>query len=476
MSFDTEVCRRLPLADATLHMLQFVADPSFLADLFDQHRGRSYQKQISFAELVHLLADSLVLDGQSAHRTFRQARADGVMSASVRAAYDKIARLPIELSVALLTEGTARLRDLLPVSTAEPVPASLAPFTPLAFDGKKIKCVARRLHAVRSVRGQVIGGKILVAEDIRVGLAVAMEADPDGEASDLTLVPGLLARTRAVVGGPRLWIGDRLFCDLTHLALLAAGGDHFVVRYCSKVKFHPDPEQPATTGVNSRDQTYAQEWGWLGGPQDKRRQYVRRVTVQRPDDEDVVVVTDLIDGESYPATDILDMYLRRWGIERLFQKVTEVFHLQALVSARENGTVFQAALCLLLYNLTVVVRAYVAAGAKRTTEDVSMEKLFVDICRQLTGIVEVLGTPVVVASYADGNWTAERLRTYLDAVLGTTWRDWWTKSPPRQKSTPLPTEYLKGGHSSVYKIVRGLHETIPEPNPTAQGRQRPSKQ
>ena len=26
MSFDTEVCRRLPLADATLHMLDFVAD------------------------------------------------------------------------------------------------------------------------------------------------------------------------------------------------------------------------------------------------------------------------------------------------------------------------------------------------------------------------------------------------------------------------------------------------------------------
>lgn len=460
MSFDTEVCRRLPLADATLHLLDYVADASFLAALFERHRGRSYERQIVFADLVHLLADALVLHGQSAHRTFQKARADGALTASVKAAYDKIARLPLELSVALLTEGTARLREVLPASLAESVPTSLAAFTPLAFDGKKIKYVARRLQAVRSVRGQVIGGKILVAENVRNGLAVAMAAHADGEASDLTLVPELLTRTRAVVDGPRLWIGDRLFCDLIHLPLLAAHGDHFVVRYNAKVGFHRDLEKPVKTGVNHRGQTYAEEWGWLGGATDPRRLYVRRITVQRPDDEDILVVTDLCDAETYPAADLLDMYLRRWGIERLFQKATDVFQLRSLVSARENGTVFQAALCLLLYNLTIVVRAYVAAGAAKTTEEISLEKLFVDMCRQLTSVVEVLTTPVVVAAYADGHWTADRLRSYLESVLGTTWRDWWKKSPPRKTSPPTPTEYLAGGHSSVFKIRHGQHRTV----------------
>jgi hypothetical protein len=476
MSFDTDVCHRLPLADAVLHMLDYVAEPSFLSRLFDAYRGRSYQKQITFPGLVHLLADSLLLNGQSAHRTFQQARTDGTLSASVKAAYDKIARLPIDLSAALLTDGTTRLRALLPASLSEPVPPSLAAFTPLAFDGKKIKEVARRLHALRSVRGQVVGGKILVAEDVRTGLAVALEAHPDGEASDLTLVPGLLTRTRAVVGGPRLWVADALFCDLIHLPMLTAAGDHFVVRYNAKVGFHPDPDKPAKTGVNNRGQAYTDEWGWLGGPDDVRRLYVRRITVSRPDDEDVSVVTDLIDDQTYPAVDILDMYLRRWGIERLFQKVTEVFHLQALVSARENGTVFQAALCLLLYNLTIVVRAYVAEGVKKTTAEVSVEKLFLDLCRQLTSMIEVLGTPVVVDYYADGKWTADRLRKYLADVLGQTWRDWWTKSPPRKKSGPTATEYLAGGHSSVYKITRGLHRTIPEPKKETDGQPRPSKQ
>jgi hypothetical protein len=474
MSFDAEVCRRLPLADATLRLLDYVADAAFLAELYEQHRGRSYERKISFADLVPLLADSLLLNGQSAHRTFQQARTNGELTASIKAVYDKIGHTPTQLSAALLTVGTVRLRAVLPASLQEPVPVSLAAFTPLAFDGKKIKEVARRLHALRKVRGQVIGGKILVAEDVRTGLAVALEAHPDGEASDLTLVPGLLTRTRAVIDGPRLWIGDRLFCDLIHLPLLAADGDHFAVRYNAKVGFHPDGEKPTKTGVNSRAQAYTEEWGWLGGPNDKRRLYVRRITVHRPGDEDILVVTDLIDTETYPASDILDMYLRRWGIERLFQKVTEVFHLQALVSSRENGTVFQGALCLLLYNMTVVVRAYVATGAEKTTTEVSMEKLFVDMCRQLTSTVEVLGTEAVVVHYGDAQWTADRLRRHLESVLGQTWRDWWKKSPPRKTSKPTPTEYLQGGHSSVYKITRGMHRTTPEAK--KEQLPRPSKQ
>jgi len=103
-----------------------------------------------------------------------------------------------------------------------------------------------------------------------------------------------------------------------------------------------------------------------------------------------------------------------------------------------------------------------------------MEKLFVDMCRQMTSMVEVLGTEAMVDNYGDAKWTAERLRRHLESVLGQTWRDWWQKSPPRKPSKPTPTEYLVGGHSSVYKIKRGLHRTKPEAK--KEQLSRPSKQ
>ena len=40
-------------------------------------------------------------------------------------------------------------------------------------------------------------------------------------------------------------------------------------------------------------------------------------------------MTDLLHPDRYPAADLLALYLARWGIERVFQQVTEVFPLEA---------------------------------------------------------------------------------------------------------------------------------------------------
>src|SRR5438132_2887955 len=133
-------------------------------------------------------------------------------------------------------------------------------------------------------------GDMLVAWLPRSGLVLAMAANPDGEANDCRLVPDLLAEVRPLLPGPRLAVADRQFCDLIQMERFAADNDHFAVRYCKKVHFHPDPERPAQTGCDAHGRTVIQEWGWLGAATEKRRRYVRRVTLLRPGEEDVGVV------------------------------------------------------------------------------------------------------------------------------------------------------------------------------------------
>ena len=55
-------------------------------------------------------------------------------------------------------------------------------------------------------------------------LAVAMAADPDGEANDIRLMPDAVPRARARIAGSRLWVADRQFCDLNQPALLTEEG------------------------------------------------------------------------------------------------------------------------------------------------------------------------------------------------------------------------------------------------------------
>ncbi len=462
--FEQEVCQRLPLADATYRLLDFVTHDAFLDEIFARHRGASYEDVITFPLFVHLIAGALLQRDASAHQSFQGARDAGTLPASVVALYGKLKRVPLSLSQGFLAETTQRLRTVFP-DGGTPLPSSLQDFEAFSFDGKKLKFVAKRLKPLRGVRGQVLGGKLLVAQHLRTGLAVAFEADADGEAADNPLVAGAVGQVRTLYPRtPRLWIGDRLFCDLNQTRQLSADGDHFLLRYQAKVGFHPDPDKPPRTGHDHRGLAYTEDWGWLGSAKDPRRRYVRRITIQRPGQKPIILVTSLLDADRYPAADLSAAYLRRWGIEKLFQRVTEVFDLRHLIGSTPQATVFQAAFCFLLYNLIQAVRDYLAEAQQRQPETISTQHLFLDVTRQLTAWNELVTVEQTLAWLQGVPRTAAQVQAHLRQRLAGLWKPCWQKAATKKRtSAPTPTEYLKGGHSSVYRILRGQHKLSPEP-------------
>ena len=127
----------------------------------------------------------------------------------------------------------------------------------------------------------------------------------------------------------------------------------------------PTRARPAREGHDGEGRRYVEEWGHLGSPRNKKRMYVRRITLYRPGEKEVSLVTNLCDAEAVPAVDLLEVYLNRWGIERMFQQVTEVFGLEHLIGTKPEGVIFQFAMCLLLYNLIQVVRGVIAVDVPR---------------------------------------------------------------------------------------------------------------
>jgi len=362
--------------------------------------------------------------------------------------------VPLSLSRGLLAESTARLAEIYPASAASSaVPRSLQGMEVLYHDGKKIKHVAKRLKALRKVRGQVLGGKLVVAQSLKTGMAVAVAADEDGEVSDTPLLPELLEQVRHWVPGPRLHVADRLFCDLDQPGLFTRDpNDHFLVRWNRRVQFHRDRSRAVVTGFDEQRRMYKQDWGWIGQEGDPRRRYVRRIWLTRPGQEDVILLTDLVDERKYPPGDLLAVYLERWGIERMFQQVTEVFHLKSLIGSTPQATVFQAAFCFLLHNMIQVMRAYVAQGQKLEVKEISSENLFYDTQRQLIAWNELLRPRDTVRLLAT-TWTAAQVARRLRELLHGQWTERWRKAP-RKKPTPHPDrKYLEGGHTSVYRLL-----------------------
>lgn len=454
--FSLEVLHRLPLAESFYSVWGYLATDTVLAELFDRHRGRCYHDTLSFAELVGVLVDAITRFHGSGNRAITSALARQQLSTQGRTVYDKLARLPLALAEAFLSGLTARLGLLFPTGiTRSDLPACLDGLSVVVLDGKTIKKAAKRLLATRGRPGKLHGGKILAAYLPKQGLVVALAADPDGEANDIRLVPRVLPLAREAVTGPRLWVADSQFCDLDQTARFTGDGDHFLLRFTLRNSFTPDPQRPSQAGVTASGQAFTQEWGWMGAAANERRRYVRLIRLERPEEPAVILVTDLLDEQAYPAVDLLAVYLMRWQIENVFQQITEVFELRHLIGSAPQATVFQASLCLVIYNILQLVRGYVAAGRPEPVkvEEISTEKIFQDLHEQLVSLHTVLSSAELLP-WLSVPQTVDEMKQRLAAGLGGTWSVRWKKAVTKKRRPAKAKAKQSGAHTSVHKILQ----------------------
>ena len=181
---------------------------------------------------------------------------------------------------------------------------------------------------------------------------------------------------------------------------------------------------------------------------------MRRIPLRRDGKEDLILMTDLDDPTTYPADDLLEIYLQRWGIESMFQQVGEVFQLGRLIGTTPRATIFQSALCFLLFNRIQVIRAYVAVGRDAPANSVSTENRFCDVRRQLIAWTEML-QPQQTVELTSAPSTAAQVRRRLQKLLQRQWSERWIKSPSNthKKRRQHRTAYPRGGHSSSYRIL-----------------------
>lgn len=459
-AFQRELLRRSPLASCVLEVSDYLFDRSLLDSIWERYRGRCYDDVLKFEEFLELMRDALVRHGGSGHQLFVELERQDEAPVDESNFYRKLSHLPVELSRGLLRECTCRLLGLLPPDTscAVELPACFGGFRLVAGDGKKIKNAAKRLKPTRGYSGKLIGAKALVAMDLRSGMALAMSDSLDGLTNDVPLVPDLMDQLRRVVPEPLLSIWDRQFDDVRTLGhLCQRPGDAYVVRMNPKYTFAAESvvETHDTQGRLVRD-----EIGTLVKGKGKNQVVlrVRRVTLSRPGEEDdVILLTNLMDRSRYSALDLLDLYRHRWGIEQMFQQVTETFSLEHLIGSGPQAVLFQFAYCLLLYNLIQLVKTYVAEDGAVLASAVSTFYLFNDIRRELQAW-----------AYHGGEWTRQhrtqiQMRLRLEELLCGTWDPVAYKKASDKKPRPKrpPPLRLHGGHSSVQRLLEGRARVIP---------------
>lgn len=451
-----------PVADVAHRLMAYGFADDLIGPLAEAHRTGPRPRSISAADFHDWILTALTEAQGSGRQVFNDDRAlERSRTGSLSAYYRRLAGQPPALSRALLRDVTARLRELWPddAPPMNPAPACFDAFRLVVLDGKKVKRAGKRAKPLRGFAGSLLAAKALVATEVETGLAIAMSTALDGETNDVPLTADLMPQLHALIGDAVLYLADRQFGNKTVFDQLAEReGDAYVVRVGKVFTFTPDADHPHNQGdsVEGRcpeDRPYRDEIGTLG--QGKSAIRVRRIFLDRGGKDDVVLVTNLTDAGAYPAAALLELYRCRWGIENVFQDVTETFGLEKLIGSTPEAALFQLSLCLSIYNMHQVMRAHVAvAGAAAdglgSIRDVSGPGLHLRLVRELhTWLVMLGGLPVPESPEAG---LGDRLAAMGRGVWGPHLR---AKRDRKGYVRPAKREFkVHGGHTSAERLRR----------------------
>jgi hypothetical protein len=163
------------------------------------------------------------------------------------------------------------------------------------------------------------------------------------------------------------------------------------------------------------------------------------------------LVTDLLNAHRYPQ-DLLPGCAGARGIETVFQHITEVFPLKRLIGGTPRAGIFQMAFCLLLYNLIHVMQAYVAAAEQWEPADVSLEKLFEDVERELIAWTVMVQPAATVTVFGEVPSVAQ-VKTRLAKLLGGVWQDRWLKAVNEKPRPHRARQKASRSHTSVHRVL-----------------------
>ena len=444
------VLNKLPLLEAFWRLWREVLPETFVNRVYEENRGRCYQKDFSFDQLVYLIHDAMTQHDGSARATLERHQ----LPASIQAFYGKVRRMPVAVSQALLAEAAQRLESCLPGSFRQTVAPCFRDHRLLIFNGKLFKNASKRLKATRQLPGAALGGKALAVLDYSTRLILGMEAHQDGHRNEQMLVQPLLAQLRPRITGKRVWVADQHFGNLCNFARCTQEGDDAILRKHPHTVFTADPSPKTTTGVDEINRRYRDEVGTLTSDR-HGTQLARQITIERPGEEDLVIITSLLDRKAYPAVAILEVYRWRWSIEETFQKVVEIFHLKRLIGSHPLAMIFQASLCLTLYNVMTVLRALLAQTQKCHANNVSMYQVNYDLKREITTSHTLLTPEEFLARLPTSDKTLSQRLTHIKALLKKAWLPRWAKVPNKKRHLPK-NKHSRGqpAHFSIDKVLR----------------------
>lgn len=435
---------RAPVAVLAYAALERALDPARIDAAFAEHAQTQYTRALLLSELVDLMA-AVVCRAQP---SVRQAYAADPPGASLSAVYAKLAGIEPHVARAVVRQTAERLREVIDELRPDPEPW-FAGHEARVLDGNVLKGSQHRLRVLRGTRASALAGLSVTVLDPERGLAVDWFPSENGHDQERSLLPAILA----VVRPGEVWVGDRNFCTTAFVGGIIGRGSRFLLRQHESTVRVEELEglrpagRTATGGVFEQRVRLAN----VAGAPVVRRVVLRLDRPTEDGDTEIRLLTNL-PAKAASAKRVAERYRERWGIEKLFLRLTVVLNAEVRPLAYPRAALFGFAVALVASNAFAVVTEALQAAypAEPVREELSHYQVGLEL-QQSRGLLAVAGEELGAA--VRGLTAAEFAEWLRELARRVDWTRYRKTRRGRKKPRPDRPKCPRYRHVATKKLL-----------------------
>lgn len=236
-------------------------------------------------------------------------------------------------------------------------------------DGSGLDRIAKRLKVLRGVEEVVIPGSVIACYDLFRGVLRQLHYCEK-------LLGGEAGRLREIIDGiPKgtLIVADRGYSSVRLLAAMRKRGVQGLVRLKRNIVASTVEilGRSVEDGCEVLDRLVTIGSGYKNAPVTR----VRLIEKRLRDGTTLRLATTVLEPEELGASAALELYRRRWSVERLFYDLKEVLNLRRFYASNTNAVAMQVYTCAIVYDAMRVAQGEIAQANELQPEELSLAKL-----------------------------------------------------------------------------------------------------
>jgi len=352
-------------------------------ELFEKHRNRQYEKELSFSTMAIAVADVVLRFVPNFCQAYKKHAKD--LLVSLTSFYNKINATELQISEAIVARSAQRaaeLQDQLGFSIRE----VLKSYKVYAFDGNHLQEAEKRLKPLRMLHDAPLAGTIVARFDLQRFLFDRAYLLEDAHAQESTTLDRILDD----LGVGDLFIADRHYCVIPALRKADDKKIRFVVRQHGRFKGVLIGER-RQIGRTETGMVYEQI---IHSSNAEDAVIMRRITVEldkptRDGDMIIHVLTNL--PAEVDALTIADLYRLRWEEETGYYYLTTTLTCELSSIGCPQAALFLFCMAMMAFNVRQTIFAALSAEHDaELVEEVSHHALSVETARYTEGMLVIL--------------------------------------------------------------------------------------